>query len=144
MNADLADANLTDAKNVPETNGSESIQSADRPPPKTPAQRAAEFRARNPDVPMVENLDSRILEAITVGGGHLEMSKWHKCKTTHCRAGWAITLAGEAGAALEAKYGSHQAGRMIYRASTGREPDFFDTNANALKDIKRCAAEAIL
>ena len=30
-------------------------------------------------------------------GGKLDMSTWHRCGTTHCRAGWAITLAGAAG-----------------------------------------------
>ena len=48
------------------------------------------------DVPIVKNLDAQILKAISDGGG-LEMGKWHTCDTTHCRAGWAITVAGDAG-----------------------------------------------
>jgi hypothetical protein len=104
------------------------------------AARIARFRERNPDVPVIENLDAKILEAVTTTG-HLKMNAWHTCETTHCRAGWAITLAGAAGRDLEAKHGSHFAGIKIYRASTGRVPNFFATDEDALVDIKRCAAE---
>ena len=98
----------------------------------------ARFRKRNPDVPVVEQLDRKILSAIEAGGT-LDMSKWHSCETTHCRAGWAITIAGEAGKDLEQKRGAHIAGRMIYLASTGRSPNFFATNAKALADIQAMA-----
>lgn len=104
------------------------------------AERAAAFRATHPDVPVVECIDAKILAAIEAGG-RLDMSNWHSCETTHCRAGWAITLAGAPGAALEAKYGAFRAGHMIYRASTGRAPHFFATDERALADIRRCAAE---
>ena len=105
------------------------------------AKRAAAYRIANPTVPIVEQLDKKILQAITSGGGKLEMGSWHSCETTHCRAGWAIHLAGEAGKALEDEYGSQRAGWMIYRASTGRVPHFFATNERALEDIKQCAAQ---
>ena len=136
----LARADLAGANNVPETNGSECVQSGKRPPRKTPAERAADYRARNPDVPVVEALDAKILAAIDAGG-KLRMDQWHTCETTHCRAGWAITLAGDAGADLERKYGPQRAGSMIYRASTGRVPRFFASNKNALADIKACASK---
>jgi hypothetical protein len=104
--------------------------------------RAERFRQRHPEVPVVVNLDQRILDAITAGAGKLEMSQWHStsCETTHCRAGWAITLAGEAGKKLEEEHGPARAGGMIYRASTGRVPHFYATNDDALKDIQECAA----
>jgi DNA-binding transcriptional ArsR family regulator len=90
-------------------------------------------------VPVVEDLDRKVAEAVGEQGEALDMGRWH-CGTTHCRAGWAITLAGEAGAALEAKVGSEMAGRLIYEASTGRmAPDFFASNSDALADIRRCA-----
>lgn len=92
-------------------------------------------------MPVVDCLDAKILDAITSGGGLLEMATWHTCGTTHCRGGWSVTLAGAAGKALERKVGEHQAASMIYRASTGRVPHFFATNRAALEDIKRCAAE---
>ena len=90
-------------------------------------------------VPVVSDLDKRIANAIGAGGEHLNMSNWH-CGTTHCRAGWAITIAGEVGKKLEKAIGSEFAGRMIYEASTGRPaPDFFASTSDALEDIRRCA-----
>jgi hypothetical protein len=141
--ADLTDAYLVDARNLP--SGTEATD----PPtpyvrdtsPKTRAERAQRYRERNPNVPVVERLDAKILERIEGGEGHLDMQSWHSCETTHCRAGWAIHLAGEAGYKLEATYGSQHAGAMIYRASTGRVPHFFASNERALEDIRRCAAE---
>jgi hypothetical protein len=67
------------------------------------------------DVPAVPDIDRAILGAIQ-GGGKLCMSNWHggsseflydvpyeecRCGTTHCRAGWAIFLAGQPGFDLE-------------------------------------------
>jgi hypothetical protein len=63
------------------------------------------------------------------------MSVWHDCNTTHCRGGWAVHLAGAEGYELEKKYDTERAAVMIYRASTGRVPDFFASNQDALKDI---------
>jgi hypothetical protein len=138
--ANLADANLTDAI------GASAIGDAGphepyirNPSPEQVAARAARYRSRHPDVPAIDLLDRKILDAVTVSGWHLDMSQWHTCETTHCRAGWAITLGGKAGKALEKKYGSFRAGCMIYRASTGRVPHFFATTEDALADIKRCA-----
>jgi Pentapeptide repeats (8 copies) len=91
--------------------------------------------------PAIPALDSKIIAAIEAGG-KLDMSSWHKCKTTHCRAGWAITLAGEAGAKLEAEYGSAGAGALIYAASypEQRIPIFYASDEDALADIKARAA----
>ena len=103
--------------------------------------RMARYRERHPEVPVVEALDRRIWEEVNSGHGKLEMSQWHspQCTTTHCRAGFAIALAGKAGWRLEEQYGPHRAGAMIYRASTGRVPQFFASNEAALADIRACA-----
>ncbi|HVQ52908.1 MAG TPA: pentapeptide repeat-containing protein [Mycobacterium sp.] len=103
------------------------------------AARAKQYRERHPEVPVVEALDRKILDVVTAGAGKLEMGNWHTCDTTHCRGGWAIHLAGVAGAALENEHGVETAARMIYRASTGRVPHFYASNERALEDIKRCA-----
>jgi hypothetical protein len=93
------------------------------------------------EVPIVENLDQKVLEATEAG--NLEMGLWHSCETTHCRAGWAITYGGEAGRKLEEEVGPEMAGRLIYEASTGRPaPDFYASNEAAAADIRRCAALA--
>lgn len=106
------------------------------------AESAARYRERHPEVPVVENIDARILATIESGDGRLDMSTWHTCKTTHCLAGWAITLGGEKGRALEKQYGPAPAGAMIYRASIGRVPHFYATNDRAIEDLKRRVAEA--
>jgi uncharacterized protein YjbI with pentapeptide repeats len=95
------------------------------------------------DVPIVPNIDSAILAAIEKAGCSLEMRSWHTCETTHCRAGWAITLAGEAGKLLEDRVGSSVAGVLIYAASRPGKPipDFYTTNDEALADLRACAAE---
>jgi hypothetical protein len=90
----------------------------------------------------VPSLHRRILAAIEAGGT-LEMSTWHTCETTHCRAGWAIQLAGAPGRVLEACLGPNVAGALIHVASCpaleGKVPKFVDSNENALADIKRLA-----
>ena len=150
--ADLADADLADARNRP-------ASLADHKDPETPYVRsgrattpearraerlasAQRYREHHPRVPVVERLDAKILDAVSLPGNALNMSDWHTCETTHCRGGWAVHLAGEAGYALEAELGSAEsAARAIYRASTGRAPHFYATNEQALEDIMRCAAE---
>jgi uncharacterized protein YjbI with pentapeptide repeats len=143
--ANLADADLADAKNVPActaaVNPSEPYER--KPTAERRAEHVQRYRERNPDVPVVQGLDAKILGVIDSGKGKLNMSTWHTCKTTHCRAGWAITLAGEAGLALEAKYGPQRAGTMIYRASTGFVPHFFASDERALEDIRACATEGL-
>jgi hypothetical protein len=142
--ADLAGADLADARNVPTVTAS-TEPAAPREPYRrltAPKEIAERYRARHPDVPVIERLDAKILERIEQGGA-LDMGHWHSCETTHCRAGWAIHLAGEAGAELERKHGPFHAGAMIYRASLGRAPHFFATNERAMDDIRKCAAEQL-
>jgi hypothetical protein len=124
--ANLAGADLADAKNL-DAGGALKI----------PAE----------DIPVIPNIDAAILAAIEEGG-KLDMTSWHGlddhwCGTTHCRAGWAIHLAGEKGKALQDKYGPQRAGAMIYRASRPGVPApwFFAPTDKAMDDIKKCAAE---
>jgi hypothetical protein len=89
--------------------------------------------------PIVDDLHKKIFEAVGASGQNLDMSSWHACETTHCRAGWAIALAGVAGKDLETKVGPAAAGALIYWASVGMIPDFYECNDAALADIKECA-----
>jgi hypothetical protein len=71
----------------------------------------------------------------------LNMQNWHTCNTTHCRAGWVVHLAGEAGYALERFHNTALAAQLIYRESgyqinPGR---FFDSNEAALEDMRKLA-----
>ena len=90
----------------------------------------------------VPNIDAQILARIETDG-KLNMNNWHTCETTHCRAGWAIELAGSAGKTLEFIYGSEAAGNLIYAASRKgmKQPNFRASNEEALSDIKACAAK---
>jgi hypothetical protein len=146
--ADLGDADLGGARNVPagidvtSLSREEWERRREQRTGETRLAMAERIRTRHPDVPVVADLDARMLEAVSAPGHSLNMSDWHSCDTTHCRAGWAIHLAGKPGYELEAKLGPHQAGRLIYLVSTGRAPWFFDSTEGARKDIERCAAEA--
>ena len=136
----LAGADLMGAQNVGETNGSEVKQSEPADRAERQRLRAQRYREQHPEVPVVEALDAKLLSILESGKGKLKMSTWHTCRTTHCRAGWAITLAGDAGKVLEEKYGPQRAGTLIYRASTGHVPHFFATDERALEDIREQAA----
>ncbi len=99
------------------------------------------------EIPVVPKIDAAILSAISAGG-ILDMGSWHGpkgewCGTTHCRAGWAVHLAGEKGRDLEKRFGSRIAGAMIYRASRPGKPApwFFASTEAAMEDIKKCAAD---
>ncbi len=96
----------------------------------------------------IEHIHQRVYEAASQEGA-LDMRSWHadgSCGTTHCRAGWVVHLAGDAGRALEWVMGTPTAAAMIYMASDPqleRIPDFYCTNAEALEDMQRLAeAEA--
>jgi hypothetical protein len=70
------------------------------------------------------------------------MSYWHRSETTHCRGGWVIRLAGEAGDNVESWLGPRTAAALIYLNSDPtleRIPDFFTHRAKALRQMKRCA-----
>jgi hypothetical protein len=107
------------------------------------------------EIPVIHNIDSAILAAIEPDRENFSMKHWHStvdrdgyhysdsCGTAHCRAGWAIVLAGEAGRALEGKVGSQTAGTLIYRKSRCwmPAPEFIhDTDSQALTDMRACAA----
>jgi hypothetical protein len=72
------------------------------------------------------------------------MGDWHTCDTTHCRAGWAVFLAGEEGKKLEQQTSTLFAAMQIYKKSSEIRvypPRFFEGNETALADMKRCAEE---
>jgi Pentapeptide repeats (8 copies) len=74
----------------------------------------------------------------------LQMFRWHSCTTTHCRAGWVVTLAGAAGRALEWVMGTAAAATIIYMLSDPTLaciPNFYARKEVALEDMKRLAEE---
>jgi uncharacterized protein YjbI with pentapeptide repeats len=93
--------------------------------------------------PVIEDIHAKVYAAASQPGA-LNMGQWH-CGTSHCRAGWVVTLAGKEGADLEAKIGTSAAAMAIYMASdperwtTERLPDFYCGNETALADMARMA-----
>jgi len=93
------------------------------------------------DVPVIENIHKEVYEAASREGA-LNMHEWHSCETTHCRAGWVTTLAGEGGSKLEASLGTSLAATLIYLVSDPdlrKVPDFHCFNDEAMEDMKRLA-----
>ena len=126
--ADLADANLAGA-NLAGANLADALKI-------DPA-----------DIPVIPNIDAAILAEIE-RGGTLDMGSWHGpndhwCGTTHCRAGWAVHIAGAKGKALQDRVGPQMAGTLIYHASRpgAPSPHFFASTDEALADIRKCAAK---
>lgn len=92
-------------------------------------------------VPRIERIHHAVAAAVGPAGEHLQMGVWH-CGTSHCRAGWAVHLAGDAGYELERRIGTPGAAALIYIASDprlARVPDFYTDDEEALADIKACA-----
>ena len=98
------------------------------------------------NAPKIQSPYTKILDAITKGGGTLNMSDWHSrtCKTTHCIGGWTVHLAGKDGYDLEKRLCSTPAAAaIILRASRPKSPlpNFYARNEAALAFIKARAKE---
>jgi hypothetical protein len=94
------------------------------------------------EIPRIEGIHGKVYAAASRPQA-LRMNNWHSCDTTHCRAGWVIHLAGEAGYALEKRFDPVCAAMRIYEAS-GFDISpcrFFDSNEAALADMKKLAEE---
>ncbi|MGI0012667.1 MAG: hypothetical protein ACREBU_04375 [Nitrososphaera sp.] len=94
-----------------------------------------------PPVPAIENIHAKMFVAVS-GPGALNMGNWHTCDTRHCRGGWVVALAGDAGRALESFHNTLLAAQLIYKAS-GYEINprrFYDSNEDAMADMARLAA----
>lgn len=95
-------------------------------------------------IPKIENIHQKVLEAVTPPEHTLNMSTWHTCGTTHCRSGWVVHLAGEAGYLLEKQTSTAFAAMQIYKESSPIHvgPNkFYDSNEVAFADIEKCAEE---
>jgi len=90
---------------------------------------------------VIENIHQKVYAAASQPDA-LDMGDWHTCETTHCRAGWVVTLAGKEGQKLESRIGTAAAASLIYLASDpslDRFPSFYCGNGEALADMKRLA-----
>ena len=91
-------------------------------------------------VPVIQDIHQKVFAAASQPGC-LNMDAWHTCDTTHCRAGWVVTLAGEAGRQLEKATSTLFAAMQIYKASGYpiSPVRFYDDNETALADMRRLA-----
>lgn len=91
-------------------------------------------------VPVIKNIHTAIFEAAKEPNA-LNMASVHSCDTTHCRAGWVVHLAGDAGYALEARTSWMFAAMQIYKESGSPiSPNkFHETDDEALADMKTLA-----
>jgi hypothetical protein len=98
------------------------------------------------DVPFIPNIHQAVYRAATSHDTAFDMTNWHKCETTHCRAGWVITLAGDAGKRLERQFGTAISALLIYAKSDpdfSEIPNFYTTDENALRSMHRAAQNEI-
>jgi len=99
-------------------------------------------------VPILKQIHKQVQTAISYKKEEniIDMSEWHACDTircqAHCRGGWVVFLAGEEGRELEEQTSPCFAAMQIYdKSSSIKVPPsrFFDTDEQAIEDIKRCA-----
>ena len=93
------------------------------------------------NVPLVQNIHQSVFNAASAENA-LDMNNWHVCETTHCRAGWVVHLAGEAGYELERLTSTSFAAMAIYNKSSDIKVPlhmFYVDNDESLTDMKRCA-----
>ncbi|MBL4853828.1 MAG: pentapeptide repeat-containing protein [Robiginitomaculum sp.] len=92
-------------------------------------------------IPKIENIHTAVYAAASKDNA-LDMGDWPKCDSTHCRAGWVVILAGEAGKVMEDLYGTGVAAALIYMASDPTMesiPNWLASSETALKDMKEMA-----
>lgn len=116
--ADLSRANLSDADLSRADLSRANLSHADL--------RCADLSdAANLNLQIEDGLIQKIAIAVNADKKALEMGRWHTCDTTHCIAGWAVTLA-KNGKELEEKYGTQIAGLMLLGVDA--HSHFFDSN----------------
>jgi hypothetical protein len=137
--ADLSDANLSDANLSGANLRGADLRGADL---RGASLRGADLRGASlRGVPKIPDIHKAIYEAASKPNA-LDMSAWHTCETTHCRAGWVVALAGDAGKAMEFCMGTPAAASLIYLASDpklGKVPNFYAPDDEALADMKQLA-----
>ncbi len=139
--ADLTDANLTDADLTDADLTDANLAYANLTRANLTRADLTDANLTELGIPTITNIHGVIYEACKKVNA-LNMSKWHTCKSTHCRAGWTTCLAGYEGGILEGKIGTAAAATLIYRKS---DPDgkftlnFTDSNKGALAEMKRLA-----
>jgi len=82
------------------------------------------------------SLKGKVLKAVQAEGCALKMDQWHSCETSHCIAGWAVTLHPE-GKELESKSTTYLAGRLLLGLDHNESRIFFTDDAKAMEWLTR-------
>jgi hypothetical protein len=90
--------------------------------------------AENLPLQIEGGLIEKIAIAVNADENSLNMGQWHTCATTHCIAGWAVTLSPN-GKELEAKYGTQITGLMLLGVEA--HSHFFDSNEDGKKYLSQ-------
>jgi len=89
----------------------------------------------------IPHIRAALLAAIKQDGCALDMSKWHKCGTTHCLAGWTVTIHAH-GKQLENMLGTNAAASLILAASGETKiPNFYGSNDSAMEWLEATVTE---
>jgi hypothetical protein len=142
--------NLKDARNIIAIDGDIDLCGYSYPMPRLETIHGISVK----DAPVIPSLHSKIYEAASKPGA-LNMRHWHDphCKTTHCRAGWTVAVAGRAGKSLEEMVKDQNTRRaftptpariaacLIYIRNdpnifNGGFPNFYCSNEKALADMR--------
>jgi hypothetical protein len=95
------------------------------------------------EIPSISGIHTAVYTVASATPKALDMGNWHTCETTHCRAGWVVHLAGDAGMVLEKETSTLFAAMQIYKKSDPinrvSPVRFFEKNDVALADMKRLA-----
>jgi len=83
-----------------------------------------------------QSLKGKVLKAVQAEGCALKMDQWHSCETSHCIAGWAVTLHPE-GKELESKSSTYLAGRLLLGLDHNESRIFFADDAKAMEWLTR-------
>jgi hypothetical protein len=75
----------------------------------------------------IPDIRSKLLAAVSADGCKLDMQSWHTCDTTHCLAGWVVTIHPQ-GKLLEYLFDTGTAAALILDACGEAIPDFYDTS----------------
>ena len=83
----------------------------------------------------IENIDNKVLSILEKEENELNMSAWHTCDTTHCRAGWEITIHPQ-GKELEKYFGSWMAGTIVHNKSHDNFVDYFASEDEVMEELR--------
>ena len=81
-------------------------------------------------------MKGKIKERINSEGSNLNMESWHHCNTTHCLAGWAVTLHPK-GEQLEEASSTYLAGRLILGLDHKEADIFFQGEEEAMEWLEK-------